>query len=129
MFAYEEPAEWGRASPTERDLELRMRILGIGEKNGDWYVVEHRVVRGGSGVVLDLGRAEWADWDRSGDLLFAKDGVMHRLKRTVLDLAKARVVVDLRDRRFEARPAPAEIRALAIGGEPERSPRSPKRRG
>jgi hypothetical protein len=97
---------YARTRPLEKSLELQMRIVGMNERGGDWYVVEHRVVDGDE-VLLDLGRTEWADWDRSGDLLFARAGVLFRLRRRDgLDLGKAREVIDLRDRKFEAREAP-----------------------
>ncbi len=103
--------EYARPRPTDGDLELRMRIVSVNETGGDWYVVEHRVVRvGDEEVVLDLGRTEWADWDRSGDLLFARDGVLFRIRRNPLTLTRAREVVDLRDREFVARPAPPRAR-------------------
>ena len=94
-----------------------MRILGMHETKGagDWYVIEHWVVRTKNGdadeLLLDLGRVEWADWDRSGDLLFARDGVLSRLRRKDgLDLDTAREVIDLRDRKFEARVSPPQAR-------------------
>lgn len=112
-WKYDPPWEYARARPTDEDLELRMRILGVHERGGpgDWYVVEHRVVRRETGeIVLDLGRSEWADWDRSGDLLFARDGVLFRIRRSPLTIARAKEVVDLRDRTFVARASPPAAR-------------------
>jgi hypothetical protein len=31
------------------------------------------------GVALDLGRNDWADWSRSGELLFAREGRLYPL--------------------------------------------------
>lgn len=61
---------------------------------------------------LELGRTEWADWDRQGDLLFARDGVLFRLPRPAegASVGDARELLDLRDRRFDARPSPASAR-------------------
>lgn len=117
VWHFDPPWEYARPRPLAPELELRMRILAIHERagpssGGDWYVVEHRVVdrmREPERVVLDLGRSEWADWDRSGDLLFARDGVVHRLRRRdPLALEHARALIDLRDRTFVAREAPPE---------------------
>ena len=116
-WRYDPAVEYARARPLERGVELRMRILGMHETKGagDWYAIEHCVVRTKSGeadeLLLDLGRAEWADWDRTGDLLFARDGVLSRLRRKDgLDIEKAREVIDLRDRKFEARVSPPHAR-------------------
>ena len=112
-WEYDPPEEWTRASPTDPHRVLSMRIHGIHEKSGDWYVVDHVVrekpqSRRAREKVLELGRTEWADWAPSGDLLFAKAGVLHRLARKHgLSEESARVVVDLRDRRFVARASPA----------------------
>jgi hypothetical protein len=94
-------------------LVLEQRILGVHESGGqgDWWLVEH-ALRAGSRSVLELGRTEWADWDRTGDLLFAKDGVLFRLKRPTegARASDAKRLLDLRDRRFEARRSPAAAR-------------------
>ncbi len=109
------PRVFALARPSEPTLELRMEIVSVAERQSDWYVVAHRVLRVGRGgdeeIVADLGRTEWASWDRNGDLLFAREGVLFRQRRTPARLAEPRVVVDLRDRRFEARVAPPHARS------------------
>lgn len=105
------PLEYARGRPKDPSLALHMHILSVNERGGDWYVVEHRVIRREgrrAEVALDLGRTEWADWDARGDLVYAKGGVLlrRRLQRGVL--GEPAVVIDLRDRTFVARPAPPE---------------------
>lgn len=95
-------------------LELEMTILSVAERSGpgDWWVVEHALWRHEEPVLL-LGRTEWADWDENGDLLYARDGVLHRLARASLARPTedaARVLVDLRDRVFVARKSPPDAR-------------------
>jgi hypothetical protein len=109
VWKYDPPIEYARSRPKDAGLEVRMRILGVSARDESWYQIEHWVVRvgkRGEELVLDLGRAEWADWDRRGDLVFAKDGVLQRVKYPGLDLEAARVIVDLRERKFVARAAP-----------------------
>jgi hypothetical protein len=98
---------------TARALTLEQRVLGVHESggSGDWWLVEH-ALRASGRVVCELGRTEWADWDRTGDLLFARDGVLFRLPRPTAEtsIEEARELIDLRDRRFEARASPPAAR-------------------
>jgi hypothetical protein len=96
---------------------LEMLFSGIKETDGPWYVVEYRVVDRHGNVVLDLGRTDWADWSRNGDLLFAKEGCLFRArmnKRT--GPAQPEKLIDLRSLTFEAiAPKPEATR---WGGQP-----------
>ncbi len=99
-FVYRKPQPHG-------DAALEMHLLGVHEKDGDWHVTAHEVTRGGE-VIAALGRSDWADWDATGDLLYAKAGRLYRLARKDLaDRSRAREVADLREMRFEERKAPA----------------------
>jgi hypothetical protein len=71
------PAVWAKA---HRGWVLEMLLRGVGERGGSWYVLEHRVLDRAGEVVLDLGRTDWADWSRSGELLFARDGRLYRVR-------------------------------------------------
>jgi hypothetical protein len=90
-------------------LTLEMLISGIHERDGSWYVLEHRVTDPTGHVAIDLGRSDWADWSRAGELLFARDG---RLYRVVVDrqsdLRAPEELIDLRDLKFESRSSPPE---------------------
>ena len=61
-------------------MALEMRIVGFLERGGPWELTEYRVVKEEQ-VLFDLGRTDWADWDRGGDLLFARDGRLYRPRR------------------------------------------------
>jgi hypothetical protein len=88
---------------------LEMLILGIFERDGPWYVIEHRVTDESGQTAMSLGRSDWADWSQSGELLFARDGRLYRI--SVYDQAsmgKPEELLDLREMRFESIPAPPE---------------------
>jgi len=55
-----------------------MSITGMKERDGPWYLTEHFIER--EKDELDkICRSDWADWDQSGDLLFAMDGCRYRV--------------------------------------------------
>lgn len=93
----------------KRSYSLEMRIHGIIEIGGPWYVVEHSVIRRDG--VENIGRSEWADWAHTGDLLFSIDGSIYRLryeKNQLAPLEQAEKVADFKDLGFEARVSPKE---------------------
>jgi hypothetical protein len=114
-----DPAEtWHRSHPHRpQDCALQMRTLGVNELQGSWYVTSYELVNRAGHVVRDLGRADWADWDSSGDLLLARGGKIFRT--TVgsdgnLDLyAAERELIDLSGLVFEAREAVPEAKQWA----------------
>lgn len=107
------PEVWARPNPVRAGYELRQLTTGVHEKQGPWYVTEHEVEGPGAGERISLGRTDWADWCRSGDLLFAKGGRLFRLgfdregkKGRLLAPEAAKTLIDLSDRKFEPREAP-----------------------
>jgi hypothetical protein len=112
VWVYDPPIVYARSRPRDPSLAIEMRIHGVSERGGDWYVIDHRVVDAKGALVLDLGRSEWADWDARGDLVLARDGVLSRIRprRGAISETDAKVVIDLRDRRFRAIAAPAHAR-------------------
>jgi hypothetical protein len=107
-WEYLRPQRW---SKVRRRLRLERRVLGIGEQNGPWYTTEHRVFGENDEIVLDLGLSDWADWSRSDELLFARDGRVYRAatrKDGVLDAPEE--LIDLRPLRFEAVSPTAEAK-------------------
>lgn len=102
-----------KSQPTGR-LVLEQRIVGVNERRGagDWWMVEYALQLHDERV-FELGRCDWADWDDCGDLLYARDGVLYRLRRRYLgapDEAHAKTLIDLRDRGFETIAAPAHAK-------------------
>lgn len=96
-----------RCLKTQGDLILERRIFGMFARNGPNYTREHRLLDRADDVVLDLGRSDWADWSRSGELLLARDG---RVFRVPIDrkgnVGKIDELIDLRSLRFEKVPPP-----------------------
>ena len=94
--------------------ELQMRIHGLHQREGPWYIIEHSVVDQTDSSTIALGRTDWADWCRSGDLLFAKEGKLFRLgyaaDGTLSDLGHARLLIDLTDRTFKEVEPPSEAK-------------------
>jgi hypothetical protein len=102
---------------TRGDWTIEMVLVGINEMDGPWYVTEHRLLDAKRNVALDLGRSDWADWSRSGELLFARQGRLYRVpidRRTGPGAAEE--LIDLRSLRFTSVEPPPE--ALAWGGQP-----------
>jgi hypothetical protein len=77
---YDPPIRWEKAHPRwPEKYILRMSILGIKERNGPWYITEYSIC-GENGYTVAIGRSDWADWSRDGDLLFAQSGCLYRLR-------------------------------------------------
>lgn len=103
------PIKWRKPNPKwPHRYSLEMSIMGIKEKDGPWYLIEHSVK--GTGNQIDkLGRSDWADWSHSGDLLFALDGCLYRspCKEGVLSrLEDATKIADFSKLKFEPVRAP-----------------------
>jgi hypothetical protein len=96
---------WSKLHAPSGRYELEMHIQGLHEKDGSWYIVEHRVSDKSNGSVIDLGRTDWADWCHSGDLLFGKEGQLLRLGFSgdgiLNELGKAKLLINLTDRTFK----------------------------
>lgn len=77
---YDPPITWEKAHPIwPNKYTLRMSIWGLKERDGPWYLIDHSVL-GTGGYTGAIGRSEWADWSRNGDLLFAQSGCLYRLQ-------------------------------------------------
>lgn len=103
------PIRWEKSNPKwPEQYSLEMAIMGIGERDGPWYMIEHSVIRS-DGHNDRIGRSDWADWSHAGDLLFAMDGALYRArcsKGTLLPLEEATKVADFANLKFENRKAP-----------------------
>ncbi len=106
------PMIYRRAQPAKPNAILEMRIAGLHEIDGPWYVVEHGIMDERGGERASLGRSDWADWDARGDLLFARNGRIYRTPReSVYDPASsARELLDLGPLTFTRRTSPAWAR-------------------
>lgn len=112
-ITFEPPEVWARKSPVAPRYELRAETHGFHERQGPQYVVEYAVYDLETKVEMRLGRTDWAEWCRSGDLLYAKDGRLFRLCLAGGELRqteKARLLIDLSDRAFVGRESPESAR-------------------
>lgn len=108
-----EPQVYERSMPNRRtgtrSPTLRRLLKSVGEykTHETFEVIDHSGMR-----LRELVNCTWADWHMSGDLLFARDGCLFRLKRIAVStpvedpLANATLVHDFRALDFEKRKPP-----------------------
>lgn len=112
VFEFAPPIVWRKPNPVwPKRYTLEMSIRGLLERDGPSYLTEHSVVTNRG--VYDMGRSDWADWSPSGDLLFATDGCLYRVRgtRDKLDsLEDAIKIADFSKLRFENRRSPQDMR-------------------
>lgn len=106
------PITWEKKNPKNpKQYSLELEILGIKERGGPWWITEHSIFA--KDDVINLGRSDWADWSHSGDLLYARDGRLFRLRCKgghLLDMEESEEVADFRTSKFEPMEAPPEAR-------------------
>lgn len=100
---------------TRKPWVLEMRVLGVHERDGPWYVLEHQLLGLDGHPAIDFGRSDWADWSKQGDVLLARDGRLYRLVVSGKSVGPLKEIADLRPLRFSNVEAPAE--AKRWGGE------------
>lgn len=109
------PVVWSKLNPVKRNFELRQAIGGLHERNGAWYITEHFIVDKSSNETISLGKTDWADWDRNGELLFAKEGKIFRSgfneNKKLNRVEDAKLLIDLSGRKFEPKETPFEYSA------------------
>ncbi|SRR5258708_6932574 len=105
------PEEW-RKPHKKLSLRLEMFIEGIHQENGPWYSTSYRVANLLGTEVAGLGLADWADWDKQGDLLFARGGCLYRQTFYKSLASPAVLLADFRSNRFEAIEPPDAARKL-----------------
>lgn len=114
-WLFRAPEIWERKSPIA-DLSLRRILRAIYQKNGPWYVEDFEVCDAGGRQLRRLENCSWADWQSSGDLLFALDASLYRLpasrasEQTDQALDGAALVADLSPLRFQNVQAPVWAR-------------------
>jgi hypothetical protein len=89
---------------------LRMSVLGLNERNGPWYSVEHSLIRM-AGSVDPIGKSDWADWAPNGDLLFAQSGCLFRLRhkgKVLKAVEESDQIADFSNLKFEEKPPTSE---------------------
>jgi hypothetical protein len=85
----------------------------------DNFIDDYTVTADGN-ILLELGRADWANWSHRGDLLFAEAGKIFRLKAPAngpWNKLRAREVADLNASKFEKVIAPEWAKQWPLGQE------------
>jgi hypothetical protein len=105
------PEEWGKPHP-KLPIWLEMKIQGIGKRGGPWYFINYRVVDESSATIDDLGITDWADRDRDGSLLYARDGSLFRRRFLKHQVTLATQLWDFDGAKFEAIPPSVAAKKL-----------------
>lgn len=117
-----EPEVYERAQPAPRrhrvsparpgGLVLRRELRAIGVTQGPWYREDFTILDNAGRCLRIFADCDWADWQSTGDLLFAMDGRLYRLGATAAlgettdPLLHTRLIADLGGLSFETLPAP-----------------------
>ena len=113
MVEFDPPITWQKAHPLRPKVyTLQMSILGVHERNGVWWLIEHTVL-GKNGHIERIGRSEWADWSSEGDLLFTQSGCLYRLrciKGVLGPIETSEMLADFSGLEFERKESPEDAR-------------------
>lgn len=91
-FVFDPPRVYLLPQRSKGSALLHRIVRGLGSVNGPWYIEEFRVEHPKPGRTTTLKDAEWADWDRNGDLLFARRGQLFRIRSQELHRGMERAV-------------------------------------
>jgi len=112
-ITYNPPIRYRKRSTSDKNnpYVLDMKIMGLKETGGSWYVIEHEVLNIRTQQTLNLGRTDWADWDQNGDLLYSAKGKLFRIKpqkksEFLYDMSKSIEIADFSGLKFEEKAAP-----------------------
>lgn len=98
-YSFSPPQIWSKPNPVVPELMLHSSLLGIRLRDGPWRVLSHAVTLKGK-TAADIGKSDWADWDRNGDLLFGFGGRLFRRKLEGKALQPERCLFDTTKLRF-----------------------------
>ncbi|MBO9874475.1 MULTISPECIES: hypothetical protein [Xanthomonas] len=79
LFRFSRPRV--REKPGANGRRLQSLLHAVGQDNHAWYGLDHRVLDRDGNVLVDLPGSDWADWD-GGDLVFAREGGLYRLRKS-----------------------------------------------
>jgi hypothetical protein len=89
-----------------------MSINGIKRQNGPWYDVTYRVTDASGAEIGNPGMADWADWDKTKDLLFARSGCLFRQTFSKTSASPPQLLADFSSHKFMAIEPPEWARKL-----------------
>ena len=94
--------------PNKQGTFLFKALLGMDEVQGDFKALEYYIEKE-NGTKTEIGRCQWADWDRNGDLLFTQNGALYRVPwQSDYNLEDKKLLADFSDQTFEECIAPAK---------------------
>lgn len=97
LYRYDPPQRWVKDSATQA-VSLTMELLGFGQPpQGPWRVQRFTVTIKNRDI--DLGACDWADLLANGDVLFARDGAIYRIRHRSRT-AQAQQLIDLKGNAF-----------------------------
>jgi len=103
------PECWTKPHP-RKPLLLEMAIHGIaGKDQRGWYHIRYQVIAAEGDGMPEMD-ADWADWDRNGDLLYARNGKIYRQKYRHGTFQDPVELLDTTGHRFANVDAPAKAR-------------------
>lgn len=79
IYKFSKPQVREKDGPGGRRLQMLLRVVCRAGK--PFYGLDYRVVDREGAVLVDLPETDWADWD-GGDLVFARAGCLHRLRKS-----------------------------------------------
>jgi hypothetical protein len=82
-YPYNPPLVYSKqfAFTPEHTYHLNMVMHGLHQKDGPWHVLTYNIQNEEGKEIASLGLIDWADWDKNGDLVFAREGKIFRLRR------------------------------------------------
>jgi len=92
---------------------MEYQIKGYHVRNGPSVLGNYLIKNTGMDINIDLGEADWADWDKNGNLLYSKEGKLFRLKqdmklKEIYDIDKSVMIADFSGLKFKSFAAPIE---------------------
>lgn len=92
---------WTKTAKDGRTLKLIQDQAG--QIDGRWNIMTCQLETQ-AGKIINYQRVDWADFDKNGDLLFARNGCLYRVKPGQEDTPNC--LIDLNDRTFKHVPPP-----------------------
>jgi hypothetical protein len=108
-WSFSPPQVWSKANPIERELVLHSSLFGIGMRDGPWRVLSHAVAFRDK-TLADIGKSDWAEWDRNGDLLYGAEGRIYRRRLEGKSLMPEVCLLDASKPRFRELAATEEAK-------------------